>query len=151
MIYIDLFDFKFPFFVHLFYGTTASGFFCELYIYTEYILVIYNIGGRCQMTVEYCGFEWDGDKNMRNIRLHQLSFETAVRVFNDPFFLEKYDDSHSSTNEDRYVGIGRIKEYFITLICFTDSSGKTRIISARKATAKEVKEYEKHRKNLQAD
>lgn len=103
------------------------------------------------MTVEYCGFEWDDEKNRRNIRLHHLGFETAVRVFNDPFFLEKYDDDHSSLEEDRYVGIGRIKEYSITLICFTDRNGKTRIISARRATAKEVKEYEKHRKSLQAD
>ncbi len=102
------------------------------------------------MDVEYYGFEWDEEKNQRNIKVHRISFQTAVRVFNDPFLLEKYDSAHS-VEEDRYIGIGKIKEYLITFICFTDCNGKTRIISARKATAKEVREYEKHRKSLQAD
>lgn len=102
------------------------------------------------MDVEYCGFEWDEEKNQRNIKVHKLSFQTAVRAFNDPFLLEKYDSSHSA-EEDRYIGIGKIREYFITFICFTDRNGRTRMISARKATAKEVREYEKHRKSLQTD
>ena len=102
------------------------------------------------MDVEYCGFEWDEEKNQRNIKVHKLSFETAVRAFNDPFLLEKYDSTHS-IEEDRYIGIGKIKEYLITFISFTDRNGKIRIISARKATAKEVKEYEKHRKSIQTD
>ena len=102
------------------------------------------------MTVEYCGFECDENKNKRNIRIHKLSFQTAVRVFNDPFLLEKYYSAHS-IEEDRYIGIGKIGGHLITFICFTDRNGKTRIISARKTTAKEIKEYEKHRKSLQAD
>ena len=102
------------------------------------------------MAAEYCGFEWDEEKNQRNIKMHKLSFQTAVRAFNDPFLLEKYDSSHSA-EEDRYIGIGKIREYYITFICFTDRNGRTRVISARKATAKEVREYEKHRKSLQTD
>ena len=46
------------------------------------------------MDVEYYGFEWDEEKNQRNIKVHRISFQTAVRVFNDPFLLEKYDSAY---------------------------------------------------------
>lgn len=102
------------------------------------------------MTVDYFGFEWDEDKNQRNLMKHGLMFEDAVLVFNDPFFLKKYDVLHSN-EEDRFIGIGRIREFFVTFVSYTDRNGKIRMISARKATQKEVKEYEKHRKNLQTN
>lgn len=103
------------------------------------------------MTVEYYGFEWDDEKNLRNLRIHGIMFEDAVRVFNDPFLLEKYNVRHSSEEEDRFIGIGRLKTFFVTFVSYTDRKGKSRMISARKATGKEVKEYERHRKSLQTD
>ena len=102
------------------------------------------------MTIEYYGFEWDEEKNKRNLKKHGIMFEEAVLVFNDPFLLEKYDVLHSS-GEDRFSGIGRIRGFFVTFVCYADRNGKISMISARKATGKEVKEYERHRKNLQED
>lgn len=50
-------------------------------------------------------FEWDSEKERRNIRLHGISFSTARFVFQDPNRIEKYDEKHSQ-NEDRYITIG---------------------------------------------
>lgn len=41
--------------------------------------------------VEYMGFVWDKNKAAINKRVHGISFETAIRVFNDPCMLLKYD------------------------------------------------------------
>lgn len=103
------------------------------------------------MRVEYYGFEWDSEKNEANKKKYGISFETASRVFNDPCLLEKFDASHSSRNEERYASIGLLDGILILFVSHTDRNGKTRIISARKAVGKEVKEYERHRKSLQAD
>ena len=34
-------------------------------------------------------FEWDNEKNLANIKNHNIDFETAARVFGDPFRLER--------------------------------------------------------------
>ena len=66
-------------------------------------------------------FEWDYEKERRNIRLHKISFETAKLVFNDPNRIELFDLNHSGM-EDRIIN-------------------KTRIISARIATKAERRLY----------
>lgn len=103
------------------------------------------------MLVTYEGFEWDSDKNVINKAKHRISFETAVRAFNDPCLLEKYDLANSTPEEDRYISLGLVEGILLVFVSHTDRSGRIRIISARKAEKKEVIEYERHRKNLQAD
>ena len=103
------------------------------------------------MLVEYCGFEWDSIKNEANKKNHGISSETATRVFNDPCLLEKYDALHSNDDEERYASIGLLYGVVVLFISHTDRNGKIRMISARKAVKKEVKEYERHRKSLQTD
>ncbi len=88
--------------------------------------------------------EWDKKKNEKNLKIHGITFEEAEEVFNDPNSIEFYDKDHSTENEDRYICIGNIGDCVIITVIFTDRSGKTRIISARKATPKEEKIYYEH-------
>lgn len=50
-------------------------------------------------------FEFDEEKNHRNIEKHGISFVTAARIFFDYNRIELYDEEHS-TEEDRYNTIG---------------------------------------------
>ena len=86
-------------------------------------------------------FEWDEHKNRKNKRKHGISFEEAVRVFNDEDSIEIYDSIHSA-NEDRYIIIGRITEKTVVcLVCTYRSRNVLRVISSRPANTKEKEEY----------
>lgn len=86
-------------------------------------------------------FEWDDEKEKINIVKHKLDFTTAAFVFDDENRLEIYDENHSS-DEDRYLAIGAVGSMLVILtVVFTERGEKIRIISARKATAKERKMY----------
>ncbi len=53
-------------------------------------------------------FEWDEEKNRKNIKKHGVSFELATKVFFDNDRIEGYDTSHSD-DEDRYYTIGKVE------------------------------------------
>lgn len=53
--------------------------------------------------------EWCASKAACNEKKHQLTFDEALEVFDDPFYIEKYDEVHSSCNEERYIVLGRVK------------------------------------------
>jgi len=88
-------------------------------------------------------FEWDGNKALRNQEKHQVSFEEAVTVFSDPLALIFEDESHSIT-EMREIIIGHSSRNRLILVCFTERSAAIRIISARRATRTERKDYEEN-------
>ena len=52
-------------------------------------------------------FEYDPEKNRKNIEKHGISFKSAARVFFDYDRIELYDEAHSE-NEDRYDTIGDV-------------------------------------------
>jgi len=83
-------------------------------------------------------FEWDYEKERRNIRLHKISFETAKLVFNDPNRIELFDLNHSGM-EDRIITIGKVDK--VLFVVHTERGNKTRIISARIATEAERRLY----------
>ncbi|MBQ4404973.1 MAG: BrnT family toxin [Selenomonadaceae bacterium] len=83
-------------------------------------------------------FEWDSEKATLNRQKHGITFETAALVFADENRIERYDSVHSA-NEDRYITIGRVKE--ILFVVYTERLDKTRLISARRATAQERRDY----------
>lgn len=86
-------------------------------------------------------FEWDEEKNKKNIRNHGIDFETAARVFADPHRIEKYDNSHSD-EEDRYITIGEINgTAYIVMVVYAERGETIRMISARKATSQERRAY----------
>ena len=75
-------------------------------------------------------FEWDYEKEQRNIKIHKISFETAKLVFNDDNHIEFFDVNHSDT-EDRLITIGKVDK--VLFVVYTERGDKTRIISARPA------------------
>ena len=92
-------------------------------------------------------FEWDSDKNEINKEKHGLAFEEILDVFDDPFFLERYDYLHSDATEDRMVGIGSVNGIAIVTIAFTERQ-RIRLISARLASPKEEKVYYEYYRRL---
>ena len=51
-------------------------------------------------------FEWDENKELKNIKKHGIDFNTALHVFGDPFRIVWFDEEHSD-DEDRYIMIIR--------------------------------------------
>jgi uncharacterized DUF497 family protein len=91
-------------------------------------------------------FEWDEKKNLKNQEKHGISFEEAQEVFNDPLQISKLDYRFNYF-EERWITIGSTKKYKILVVAnmfFSDEGEEIiRIISARRATVKERKAYEK--------
>ena len=86
-------------------------------------------------------FEWDENKNRENKKKHGISFEVAIRVFLDNKRIEKFDEKHSTDEEERINVIGRVSDMLILFVVNPDRNGKTRIISARRAEPNEEAEY----------
>ncbi len=86
-------------------------------------------------------FEWDETKARENFRKHKVSFEEGKTVFNDPF-LFTYPDIDSSDTEERYINIGLSAKNRILVLIHAERQSKIRIISCRKATARERRHYE---------
>ena len=86
-------------------------------------------------------FEWDENKNQTNIQKHGVSFEEASSVFYDDALIIS-DDVHS-LSEDRFVIIGFSYKYNLLVVChcYRQDESIIRIISARKASKNERKEY----------
>lgn len=83
-------------------------------------------------------FEWDDEKNKINQIKHHISFQTAVKVFDDEHHIIIPDDEHS-IYEERHIVIGKIKN--IVFVVYTERNDAKRIISARLASPKERKVY----------
>lgn len=84
-------------------------------------------------------FEWDENKNLLNREKHGISFEEASFIFKDPNYIKIYDRKHSIT-ENRYRIIGRVHNVLCVIITYRENN-VIRIISARKATLQERREY----------
>ncbi len=90
-------------------------------------------------------FEWDADKAKKNIKIHGISFDEASTTFGDTLSLSIYDPLHSD-EEDRLVLIGNSYKNRLVVVVHTERGNKIRIITARKATKKERKQYEENAK-----
>lgn len=90
-------------------------------------------------------FEWDKNKAKRNIEIHGVSFDEASTAFKDTLSLTIHDPLHSD-EEDRFTLIGNSVKNRILVIVHTERGDKIRIITARKATKKERKQYEENAK-----
>jgi len=88
-------------------------------------------------------FEGDERKSRVNLQKHGVSFEEAMTVFTDEHALFIADPSHSTT-EDRFVLLG-LSAHLRTLVvchCYREAHEVIRIISARKATRSERRQYD---------
>ena len=91
-------------------------------------------------------FEWDPIKARKNYQKHKISFERASEIFLDPMALSIYDKEHSHS-EDRWITIGKTKSEIISVVVHTfqeiqEDNIRIRIISARKATNNEKRQYQ---------
>ena len=87
-------------------------------------------------------FEWDPEKERRNIHKHGISFHEGATVFGDSLAWTYPDPDHSA-DEERLVTIGNSIGGRTIIVSHTDRGKRTRIISARAATPRERRYYEK--------
>ena len=91
-------------------------------------------------------FVWDEDKNRRNLAKHKVSFETAKLVFDDPGAISRLD--RIENGEERWQTLGLAGGIVVLLVAHTwhDQDGEEiiRIVSARKATARERAIYDQN-------
>lgn len=87
-------------------------------------------------------FEWDENKNIINRKKHGVSFEEAETFFFDENAL-LIDDPDHSQEEERFIllGFSRRANMLVVCHCYRHKESVIRIISARKATAKEERAY----------
>jgi len=87
-------------------------------------------------------FDWDENKNSANIHKHGISFYEAMTVFDDDNALYKPDKSHSN-DEARFIilGLSADPQLLVVCHCYRESETVIRIISARKASNSERKQY----------
>jgi uncharacterized DUF497 family protein len=90
-------------------------------------------------------FEWDPNKAKENLVIHDISFDEASTAFRDTLSLAIYDPLHSE-EEDRFVLIGNSHKDRLLVVVHTERGDKIRLISARKASKKERKQYEENAK-----
>ncbi len=86
-------------------------------------------------------YEWDPKKAKANLRQHGVSFDQAASVFLDPLSVTFPDPDHSG-EEFREITIGRSASQRVVFLSHTRWGDRTRLISARKATRRERKQYE---------
>ena len=87
-------------------------------------------------------FVWDQNKNLVNIKKHNISFEEAKTVFFDDNARLIPDPEHS-ISEERFIilGITNKLRLLVVVHSYKENDDTIRIISARKATKSESKYY----------
>jgi uncharacterized protein len=90
-------------------------------------------------------FEWDPVKARRNLKDHGIAFERAATIFLDPQALSEFDEEHSQA-EDRWITLGLDRSGSLLVVCHTYHEetavgARIRLISARKATKNEARQY----------
>ncbi|MBL7154132.1 MAG: BrnT family toxin [Phycisphaerae bacterium] len=87
-------------------------------------------------------FSWDARKAKQNVKKHSVPFEKASTVFFDEKAIEFFDPDHSE-GEDRFLmlGLGWRLRILVVCYCLRKSGSEIKIISARKATKKEMRLY----------
>jgi len=84
---------------------------------------------------------WDPNKAEINFKKHKIRFSDAEMVLYDPFAITL--EEHVVATEQRFVTIGYDAVGRIIAVVYSYRADTIRLISARKATPKERKQYEK--------
>ena len=97
------------------------------------------------MSSAQINFEWDPNKAAQNIRKHGISFELATSIFRDPELISVFDSTHSQ-DQERWVTLGLDSQGALLVVSHMwrekhDGSTRCPIISARKATKNEARQY----------
>ena len=89
-------------------------------------------------------FEWDDKKAAENLTKHGVSFSEASTVFADPLSRTILDPLHSE-EEERFVILGQSGLQHTLVVVHTYRGEVIRIISARPATLRERRDYEREK------
>ncbi|MEH2027236.1 BrnT family toxin [Nostoc sp.] len=84
-------------------------------------------------------YQWDRDKAAANFRKHGVDFADAVTVFSNDLAITIRDEPF---DEDRFITIGIDAFSRVLVVVYTWRDDEIRLISARKATRYELKQYE---------
>ena len=89
----------------------------------------------------HCGmsFEWDGEKAETNRRKHGVDFADAASVLEDPSALTLEDEREV---EERLVTMGMDSLGRVLVVVYTWRGDRVRMVSSRRATRSERKQYE---------
>ena len=87
-------------------------------------------------------FEWDRRKAEINLEKHTVDFADAVAVFSDDSAITLQDDSNG---EERFVSVGLDAVGRVLVVAFSWRGERIRLISARRATRRERRQYEERR------
>jgi len=85
-------------------------------------------------------FQFDPTKAKSNKKKHDVSFADAEGIFYDPLALHQQDIDYE--DEERFVAIGMGNAGMVVVVVYTRRGKEIRLISARRATRREVKQYE---------
>ena len=86
-------------------------------------------------------FSWDPNEDRLNQRDHGITLQDATTVFGDSLAVTVSDPDHS-IGEERFITIGQSSSGRLLVVCHIEQGDTIRIISARRATAHERKDYE---------
>jgi uncharacterized protein len=86
-------------------------------------------------------FQWDSRKAASNIKKHGVSFDEACTIFADPLSVTISDPALSDA-EDRYLDLGLSHRGRLVVVSYVERGDSIRIISARRASSLEKKQYE---------
>jgi uncharacterized DUF497 family protein len=93
---------------------------------------------KCAYTI-LLNYQWDREKAKTNLEKHGISFADAVTVLSDDAALTVEDND---PDEQRFVTIGTDALGRVVVVVYTWRDEDIRVISARKATARERRQYE---------
>ena len=89
------------------------------------------------------GYEWDAAKAALNLKKHGIEFAEAALALEDEYALTVADPD--PRGEERFVSIGMDPLGRTLVVVFTWRGDSIRLISARKATGREKRQYEEKR------
>ena len=91
-------------------------------------------------------FEWDENKNKSNQEKHEIDFNDAKDVFEDPKSIET-EDTRKEYGEKRFIIIGKARNVILTVV-YTIRATAIRLISARRSRRNERNNYNSQQKDI---
>jgi uncharacterized DUF497 family protein len=85
--------------------------------------------------------KWDEAKNRANLRKHGFDFADAEEMFRGALVVDA--DTRTDYGESRWTGLGVVGGRVVHVVFAENDVETIRIISLRKATSRERKEFEK--------
>lgn len=85
-------------------------------------------------------YEWDPEKAQQNLRKHGVDFADSVAALEDELALSQRDPGTGA--EERFISVGTDPFGRLLVVVYTWRGERIRIISARRATSRERRQYE---------